>query len=305
MSRARNIKPSFFDNEALAEIPPIGRLLFIALWCEADREGRLEDRPARLKIRCLPFDDCNVDELLSQLHERGFIVRYNIDGARYIQISQFSKHQNPHAREVSSTIPALGGTRHSLGDVQPRPSTGSARLIPPSLIPLPDPQEQDQSLRRASAPDTDTQTHNSKPEPIIAATTPMPASSPAAATTAPSPTPTSAGAACLAMRTAGCAQTNPSHPALLAALAEGVTAQTLADTVAEALASGITKPFAYAIATARSRHARGADVPPATTTNGAHAHAQNTRKPSVVEQVEQAIAARRRASPDASPKPAG
>lgn len=92
-----------------------------------------------------------------------------------------------------------------------------------------------------------------------------------AATPAPTPTPaqedqkqasaaspTLAGLACRLMREAGCVQTNPSHPDLLAALAEGVTPQALADTVREAIAGNVRKPFAYAISTARGRRADGA-----------------------------------------------
>ena len=48
MARARNIKPGFFANENLAECDPLARLLFAGLWCLADREGRLEDRPKRI-----------------------------------------------------------------------------------------------------------------------------------------------------------------------------------------------------------------------------------------------------------------
>lgn len=76
--------------------------------------------------------------------------------------------------------------------------------------------------------------------------------------------PTPAARACLLMRKAGCVQTNPSHPDLLAAIAEGVDPQALADTAAEGIAAGKPKPFAWAIATARGRHAEGAAViPPA------------------------------------------
>ncbi len=85
----------------------------------------------------------------------------------------------------------------------------------------------------------------------------------------PTQAPTAAGRACLLMRQAGCSATNPSHPDLIAALAEGVTPEALADTVREAVALGKGRPFAWAIATARSRHADGARN---TTTNGA-AHA--------------------------------
>ena len=98
MARSRNIKPGFFLNDQLAEIEPLGRLLFAGLWCIADREGRLEDRPRRIKAEVLPYDNCDVDELLNQLAGRGFIVRYEVDGEGYIQVVNFIKHQNP--REV-------------------------------------------------------------------------------------------------------------------------------------------------------------------------------------------------------------
>jgi hypothetical protein len=148
MSRARNIKPGFFKNDLLAECNPLARILFTGLWCEADREGRLEDRPKRLKVECLPYDDCDVDELLNELVDREFITRYEVDGKKYIAVNEFLKHQNPHAREVPSSIPAPTRTKHNqgsdkaqprqcLGDDKPQPSIGSAGLIPdsPSLIP--------------------------------------------------------------------------------------------------------------------------------------------------------------------------
>lgn len=106
MARSRNIKPGFFMNDELAEIEPLGRLLFAGLWCIADREGRLEDRPKRIKAEVLPYDDCDVDYLLNQLAKYDFIIRYEVDNELYIQVSNFSKHQNPHKNEAPSTIPA-------------------------------------------------------------------------------------------------------------------------------------------------------------------------------------------------------
>lgn len=105
MSRARNIKPGFFRNEELVELPIAGRLLFIGLWCEADRRGILEDRPKKLKLNILPFDDCDPDALLEELKERGFIERYAVNGARCIKVVNFSKHQNPHQNEKDSDLP--------------------------------------------------------------------------------------------------------------------------------------------------------------------------------------------------------
>ena len=102
--RARSIKPSFFQNEDLSELSAETRLLFIGLWCIADREGRLEDRPKRIKIQVFPCDSVEVDLLLQDLEDREFILRYKTCGRSYIQVINFLKHQSPHYREAASTI---------------------------------------------------------------------------------------------------------------------------------------------------------------------------------------------------------
>lgn len=145
MSRSRNIKPGFFKNDLLAQCHPLARILFAGLWCEADREGRLEDRPARIKAECLPYDECDTNALLGALADRDFITRYEANGKRYIAINEFLVHQNPHQREVPSVIPAPTVAKQSLGDAQAQPRiglaencTGSARLFPDSPFPHPD-----------------------------------------------------------------------------------------------------------------------------------------------------------------------
>lgn len=106
MARARNIKPSLFDNEVLGVADPLLTLLFQSLWCHADREGRLEDRPLRLKAQTFPYrDGVDCDALLSELESLGFIERYAVDGLRLIQILNFRKHQNPHHTEKPSELP--------------------------------------------------------------------------------------------------------------------------------------------------------------------------------------------------------
>lgn len=117
MARARNIKPGFFRNEVIAELPMFTRLLFIGLWCIADREGRFEDRPKRIKMELFPADDVDVGEALGELESSGFIVRYESCGNKYAQINNFTKHQVPHHKEVASEIPAPPGfaqiTKHA------------------------------------------------------------------------------------------------------------------------------------------------------------------------------------------------
>jgi len=109
MARARNIKPGFFKNEDLAECSVWARLLFPGLWMLADREGRIEDRPRRIKGELFPFDSVEVEPLLLELEKWNFIKRYESDCKRVIQIVNFSVHQSPHGTEKDSDLPDENG----------------------------------------------------------------------------------------------------------------------------------------------------------------------------------------------------
>jgi hypothetical protein len=134
MARARNIKPGFFSNDLLAEIEPLGRILFAGLWTIADREGRMEDRVKKIKAQVLPYDDCDCAALLQALDDNGFILRYEVDNNRFIQIVKWNEHQNPHAKEADSSIPAP--YKNSASTVLDTTLTGTSRAD--SLNPLTD-----------------------------------------------------------------------------------------------------------------------------------------------------------------------
>lgn len=106
MSRARNLKPSFFKDEELVECGQAAMLLFAGLWTLADREGRLEDRPKLIKAEIFPYTDISVEAFLKVLDDKAFIVRYEVNGKKYIQIRSWHKHQKPHLKEAPSTYPA-------------------------------------------------------------------------------------------------------------------------------------------------------------------------------------------------------
>lgn len=108
MARARLLKPGFFTNDQLGELQPLARLLFAGMWTIADREGRLEDRPRRIRAEVLPYDDVDADGLLDELAAHGFVTRYEEAGQRLVQITSFAKHQSPHPKEPASQLPAMG-----------------------------------------------------------------------------------------------------------------------------------------------------------------------------------------------------
>lgn len=109
MARSRNIKPGFFRNAELVELPVETRLLFIGLWTLADREGRLEDRPRQIKMEIFPADQFDVGSMLDQLQSSGFLLRYEVDGKSFIEVSNFIKHQDPHYKEKASDYPPPPG----------------------------------------------------------------------------------------------------------------------------------------------------------------------------------------------------
>jgi hypothetical protein len=105
MARIRSIKPDFFLHEGLAELSPLHRLFFIGLWTLADKSGRLEDRPKRIKAAVMPWENCDIEALLCDLDKAGFICRYEADGVKCIAIPGFERHQRAHPKEAESTLP--------------------------------------------------------------------------------------------------------------------------------------------------------------------------------------------------------
>ena len=163
MPRARNLKPGFFSNESLAECSPWARLCFAGLWTLADRDGRLEDRPKRIKGELFRFDSVEVEPLLQELERHGFILRYEVEGEKLIQVLAFVKHQTPHYSEKKSVIkpPPLQEIREHIDkpDSKITPGVDAASrggrnpLNPDSRILTADPGEKPAARKRAAPPD--------------------------------------------------------------------------------------------------------------------------------------------------------
>lgn len=103
--RARLLKPGFFTNEDLAQLPVRARLLFAGLWGLADREGRLEDRPERIKAAIFPYERVRIEPLIAALTRAGFVKRYTAVYTRCLALPTFAKNQHPHPREPASILP--------------------------------------------------------------------------------------------------------------------------------------------------------------------------------------------------------
>ncbi len=168
MARSRNIKPSLFKNEILGSEDPLLTILFESLWTLADREGRLEDRPLRIKAETFPYRSVpHFDDLMQKLVRYGFVQRYQVAGIPLLQIVNFARHQHPHITEKASELPAPEDNgaitvKEPLDNVS---LTCSLRLIPDSLNLIPDSTNPSDSLPQMPLRPTLPEVPDEEPEP--------------------------------------------------------------------------------------------------------------------------------------------
>jgi len=233
MARARNIKPGFFRNADLVELPMEARLLFIGLWTLADRDGRLEDRPKQIKMEIFPADNVDCNALLDLLAETGMLARYVVDGKRCLQVVNFTKHQNPHRDEKASTLPDCDGNcvepvpesrKHGASTVQaqckPDAETVAIGLNPESCSLNPD--------SRILIPETPTHISSLGEDPG-----------------ARSVSVSKKTAVVMVIKAEGVGSVNPSHPDLQSLIDQGADAGQFAEAARAAVAKG--KGFAYVL----------------------------------------------------------
>jgi hypothetical protein len=109
MARIRTIKPEFFSHELLGGKSAHARLLAIGLLTLADCEGRLRWVPMQIHAQVFPWEaSVKIETLLMELIDASYLVHYEVDGKRYVQITNFRKHQRLSGKEAGyeSIIPA-------------------------------------------------------------------------------------------------------------------------------------------------------------------------------------------------------
>jgi len=93
----------------------------------------------RIKAELFPYDNCDINELLGQLLQRGFVDVYESEGVTVLEIPKFADHQRCHPEERSESLPARA--KHETGKLPGEPGNNPANcasfLLPLASFPLP------------------------------------------------------------------------------------------------------------------------------------------------------------------------
>lgn len=93
MARIRSIKPDFWTDEKVVELPFETRLFFIGSWNFADDNGNLQRSAKKLKMQIFPADLIDCEPLIQSLIDHGMFTEYEVNGEIFLHIKGFKDHQ--------------------------------------------------------------------------------------------------------------------------------------------------------------------------------------------------------------------
>lgn len=130
--KTRKILPGVCSNEVLGRCSEAAEIVFERLAMAADREGRLEDRPTRIRILLRPYrKDMDMDAILQELadadSEDPLIIRYEVGGVKCICLPKFKKHQWVFNTEKPSLLPPPPGWVDESAKIEAEPEPPEAQ----------------------------------------------------------------------------------------------------------------------------------------------------------------------------------
>ena len=134
--RIRSIKPEFYRSLDIAALDWDARLVFIGLWSYVDDNGVGRDVEQLITADLFPLDGDPTETLrrvslgLDALFRRGLITRYEVDGKRYLFVTNWDRHQlvkNPNKPRYPRPTTDYGDPTESLL----RPYGDPTETLPP------------------------------------------------------------------------------------------------------------------------------------------------------------------------------
>ena len=134
--RMRVTKPDFWESEEICRLSVFARLLLKAVGSYVDDNGVQKDSAVGIAAECYRYDLARdaeatirqIESGLIELWEAGFVVRYTVNGVRYLHGADWEFWQKPRMpskpRYPTSTSPGAVIT-----PVLPEPCSGSAQSL--------------------------------------------------------------------------------------------------------------------------------------------------------------------------------
>lgn len=108
MARIRSMKPEMFQDEKLAPLDPVTRLVFLGLIAMADDAGRVLDNVRVVDAFVFPETDDSAREALATLSRIGRIERgKTASGQKVIQIVNWGRHQKVDHPNLAAALPEI------------------------------------------------------------------------------------------------------------------------------------------------------------------------------------------------------
>lgn len=114
MARIRTIKPEFWTDSKIVQLPFEARLLFIGMWNFCDDDGYIANDPDQLQMQILPGDDVDAAELVDLLIAAELVDSVFTDDKDWLHIKSFLEHQRISHPTKSEVAPELSGKKQSV-----------------------------------------------------------------------------------------------------------------------------------------------------------------------------------------------
>lgn len=105
MARIRTVKPSFWADEAVADLSRDARLLLIGLISFSDDEGRFLASTAAISGYVFPHDDlpaAKVRKWLDEIEATGIVRLYSVNRREYGVFPKWTSHQRISKPQTSA-----------------------------------------------------------------------------------------------------------------------------------------------------------------------------------------------------------
>lgn len=129
MARIRSIHPDALKSQKLSDSSPEAERCYYRLLPHCDDEGRAEDDATLLAAYCFPLREditgAVINVWLNELNERHLLVRYVVEGRRFLQVLKWKQYQKPQHPKASILPSPAEADDHPQQAVEDKPHEAS------------------------------------------------------------------------------------------------------------------------------------------------------------------------------------